>query len=161
MNNSCHDISITVRQGDDLLEEELEAGSSSLDRIKTCISEGTLVTLGAVYGDEERVIDLSCENGRASIVIVEVATGVSYTYLNPRYAGAFEAVQATGSIFLCRDMEAFQRDGRNQQALAEVEIGGADCPALHVCEDKDSLLKIISCFLDSGAICPDVDWLMS
>jgi len=143
------------------LDEELEIDADTMGKVKNSISAAALLALGAVSGDSEWALDVSCERDSAYIVVIETGTGATYTYLNPRFTDRFEGSDEFPNVFVCPDMDEFEQREENQDALAEVEINGTDCPALHVCDDKDDLLKIITCFLDTGAICPDVDWLKS
>jgi len=161
MDNKCHGLTISSIKNGEPLDEELEISANSIRKIEDSIMAESLISLGAVYGNDERAIDISCEGNRSYIVIIEIDTGTTYTYLNPLYANLFESLDELSNVFQCADMEEFEQDETNSNALIEVEINGNDCPVLHVCDDKSTLLKIITYFFNDGTICPDVNWLKS
>lgn len=161
MDNECHELAISSRKNGKTLHEELEVNESSVLLIKKHILAETLVTLGAVYGNEEWAIDIACEGSRSYIIIIEIPTGSTYTYLNPVYANLFVPSETAPNILLCEDMDEFEEKEEHRDALAEIGINGNDCPALHVCEDKSELIKIVNSFLTAGEICPEVNWLKS
>ena len=160
MSEHCHDLVISVLETGGSRELELEPGAEALDTIRSSIAAGKLAALGTVWA-EDRAIDIAWENGYASIVVVEIATGITYTYLNPLYASRFEQMPGHDNIYACDDMDEFAENEANSDALAEVEIGGADCPVLHVCDDPGTLLDIVTCFLETGELSPRVSWLKS
>ena len=161
MNNRCHGLTISSIKNGQTFYEELEVDESAIQKIEGLILAETLITLGAVYGDDEWAIDISCEDNRSYIVIIDISTGSTYTYLNSIYANLFGHSETTQNVFVCADMDEFEQDVGHEDALAEVEINGTDCPALHLCSDKSDLIKIVKYFLTKGAICPDVNWLKS
>ena len=161
MNDKCHGLTISSVKNGKPFYEEMEINANSIHKIENNILAETLITLGAVYGDDEWAIDISCEDNRSYIVIIEIGTGTTYTYLNPLFINLFEHSDALSTVFLCADMNEFEQDDANSNALIEVGINGNDCPALHVCDEKSDLLKIITYFLNVGTICPDVNWLKS
>jgi len=161
MEPKCHDLTTSTLVDGKPFDEEWETADAALARIKEAVPAGTLVSLGAVYGDEEWALDVSCEGGLSTAVILEIGTGATYTYLNPRFSARFDRLNSLPNVFICEDMDAFSEDEENQEALAEVEINGADCPALHVCEDRGILLELITHFLNTGTIYPGADWLRS
>ncbi len=160
MNNGCHDLTVSVLRDGESCEIELEPGTKALSEIRDSVAAGELVTLGAVWA-EDRAIDIACESGRSTIVVVEIPTGITYTYLNPLYTSRFERAPGHPNVFVCEDMDEFAEKEENSEALAEVEINGADCPVLHVCDNPDTLMEIITCFLESGGLCLKTAWLKS
>lgn len=161
MDNKCHDLTISYIKDRRTSHEELRVNESTVLLIKKYILAEALLTLGAVYGDDQWAIDIACEGGRSYIVIIEIPTGATYTYLNPLYAGLFVPSEAAPNVFICEDMDEFEQEEGHQDALTVVGINGNDCPALHVCGEKSDLIKIVNSFLTAGAICPEVNWLKS
>lgn len=161
MDNKCHELAISFTKNGKTFHEELEFNEKAVLLIEKNILAETLITLGAVYGDDEWAIDIACEGVHSYIVIIEIATGSTYTYLNPAYTNLFEPSETAPNVFICEDMEEFEQDEGHADALAEVGVNGNDCPALHICEDKSDLIKIVKCFLTAEAICPEVNWLKS
>lgn len=161
MNNRCHGLTINSIKNGKPFDEELEVDESAAQKIEGLILTETLITLGAVYGDDEWAIDISCEGNRSCIVIIDISTGLTYTYLNSIYTNLFVRSETHSNVFVCADMDEFEQDEGHEDALTEVEINGTDCPVLHVCNDKSDLIKIVKYFLTAGAMCPDVNWLKS
>lgn len=162
MSSRHSELSLGLFENGKLVYKSIKAfDGSALEKISNAVNTEKIRSLSATHEDNNRTIDVSCENGLAYIVILEIATGITYTYLNPNYAGLFKRQVSPDNILICPDMEAFEGSGEHEDALRLVEIGGNDCPMLHVCDDKGILIKAIATFLESGTILPEADWLKS
>lgn len=94
-------------------------------------------------------------------MIIDIKQGVTYTYLNPEFLAGLRRDEfwENSNIFVCDDMEQFEKNEEHAKSLEPVEINGNDCPMLHVCKEPDTLYKIIVQFLKSGSIPADQHWL--
>ena len=161
MERKCHDLTLTFRESGASVCRELDFGIETIREIENKIKAETLLTFGAVYGDDEWAIDVSCEGKSSYIVIIEIATGITYTRLNPQYSDVFEHYKSTHNVFVCSNMDEFEQDEKNREALTTFEINGEDCPLLHVCGNKHDLFEIIINFINTGSMYSEVDWLRS
>lgn len=162
MSSGHNELSLGLLENGKLVYESIKAfDGSALEKISNAVNTEKLYSLSSIYEKNNRAIDVYCKNGLAYIVILEVATGTTYTYLNPNYTRLFERQASHNNILICPDMEIFEKSGEHEDALRMVEIGGNDCPMLHICDNKNILIKAITRFLESGIILPEVDWLKS
>lgn len=137
MERKCHDLTLTFRESGASVCRELDFGIETIHEIENKIKAETLLTFGAVYGDDEWAIDVSCEGNFSYIVIIEIETGTTYTFLNSQYSDLLEHYNSLPNIFICSNMDDFEQDEKNSTALTTFEINGTDCPLLHICKDKD------------------------
>ena len=159
MERKCHDLTLTFRENGASVCKELDFGIEIIQEIENKIKTETLLTFGAVYGDDEWAIDVSCEGNFSYIVIIEIETGTTYTFLNPQYSDLLEHYNSLPNIFICSNMDDFEQNEKNSMALTTFEINGTDCPLLHICKDKDKLFEIITDFINSGSLFAGAMWL--
>lgn len=159
MERKCHDLTLTFRESGASVCRELDFGIETIREIENKIKAETLLTFGAVYGDDEWAIDVSCEGNFSYIVIIEIETGTTYTFLNSQYSDLLEHYNSLPNIFICSNMDDFEQDEKNSTALTTFEINGTDCPLLHICKDKDRLFEIITDFINSDSLFAGAMWL--
>ena len=82
MEHKCHDITLTFLNEGESVCREIDFHVDVPHEIKSYIDTETLLGFAAVYGDDEWAIDVSCEGKSSYIVIIEIATGITYTFLN-------------------------------------------------------------------------------
>ena len=90
MEQKCHDLTLTFLNNGESVCKEIEFNPDALHEIKSKIDAEDLLTFAAVYGDDEWAMDVSCEGKDSYIVMIEIATGITYTFLNPQYSDLFE-----------------------------------------------------------------------
>ena len=164
MAHKYDNLSISFLDGKDVTYKEISAGDqSTFDEIKAIITTQTLTSLSATYGDESWAIDVACEKNRSYIVILDIKQGTTYTYLNPLFLSSLshDGLSPNSNIYVCDDMEQFESDEKNAESLELFEINGNECPLLHICEEPNTLYKIVYRFLESGTILTDANWLKS
>ena len=161
MEHKCHDITLTFLNEGESVCREIDFHVDVPHEIKSYIDAETLLGFAAVYGDDEWAIDVSCEGKSSYIVIIEIATGITYTSLNPQYSDLFEHYKSTHNVVGCSNMDEFEQDEKNREALTTFEINGEDCPLLHVCDNKHDLFEIIINFINTGSMYSEVNWLRS
>ena len=159
MEHKCHDITLTFLNEGESVCREIDFHVDVPHEIKSYIDAETLLGFAAVYGDDEWAIDVSCEGNFSYIVIIEIETGTTYTFLNSQYSDLLEHYNSLPNIFICSNMDDFEQDEKNSTALTTFEINGTDCPLLHICKDKDKLFEIITDFINSGSLFAGAMWL--
>ena len=152
MEQKCHDLTLTFLNNGESVCKESEFNPDALHEIKSKIDAEDLLTFAAVYGDDEWAMDVSCEGKDSYIVMIEIATGITYTFLNPQYSDLFEHYNSIHNIFVCSNMDEFEQDEKNREALTLSEINGNDCPLLHICDNKHDLFEIIMSFINTGSM---------
>lgn len=139
MEHKCHDITLTFLNEGESVCREIDFHVDVPHEIKSYIDAETLLGFAAVYGDDEWAIDVSFEGKSSYIVIIEIATGITYTFLNPQYSDLLEHYKSTHNAFVCSNMDEFEQDEKYREALTTFEINGEDCPLFHVCDNKHDL----------------------
>ena len=162
MEQKYQELSIGFLNGSKISYEKIGADDSAVfEKIKQKVLSQTMVSLGAVDENENWAMDVACEKGLSYIVIIDIKQGVTYTYLNPEFLAGLrrDALLGNSNIFVCDDMEQFEKNEEYAKGLEPVEINGHDCPMLHVCKEPDILYKIIVQFLKEGNVPADQNWL--
>lgn len=60
MNSKCHELTISSIKHGKPFHEELAISESAIKKVENLILAEHLITLSAVYGDDEWAIDISC-----------------------------------------------------------------------------------------------------
>lgn len=115
MEHKCHDITLTFLNEGESVCREIDFHVDVPHEIKSYIDAETLLGFAAVYGDDEWAIDVSCEGKSSYIVIIEIATGITYTSLNPQYSDLFEHYKSTHNVFVCSNMDEFEQDEKTER----------------------------------------------
>lgn len=89
-----------------------------------------LMHLQSFYDEEDYSIDIRADNSRSSILIHDELHGISYNYMNEKYADREEWVESAGYY----------------------------APQKCICEDTNILLDIILTFLETGKPCERYKW---
>lgn len=162
MDNNCSELSIGFNSEQGLLYKNYAGDIGVFDKVNKLLNSGQLISVRALSNNKAWSMDVMCEKTSAYIVVLHIATGETYTYLNPHYIKMFEQIETNqSSIYICKDMSELINEDDTQEALISVDICGNECPQLHVCKDMELLKKIIFHFLQNGNALNTTTWLKS
>ncbi len=98
--------------------------------IKDSLYSDQFTHLYGCYNEDVMSIQVECENGLFYIVICNEMEGTSYTYLNYK----------------------------NREDASLIDVGGSSISKKYICEDKETIMKIIITFLTTGKPYDKCEW---